>query len=314
MAKLISVDEKIFDLSSESEMIEGFAFSKNNVKAEKSSDLLPEINNQTVVDFLNCPTTKVFLLVNEEENTTKMIAHNFVANETIEIDDIGNHILAMNNVILLAMEKKKELKTNPNAEIISNDIICKINATLFKGREGEIGIGEYRDVTYTGDPCNVAICYLNEDGQKVPIEDWQPEPGGDGNIPQKMDDLVSWANSNEFKSMDPILRAAIFHAKFIKIHPFRDGNGRTGRMILNYMLAISDCKLTNIKGMEKFDYYKASAEAINNQNYEPLCQMIKSHPFSYGRQLYSTILKYSNESTNNFNHKLKTNQVSNFEK
>lgn len=38
----------------------------------------------------------------------------------------------------------------------------------------------------------------------------------------------------------PILRAAAFHALFENIHPFADGNGRTGRILLNYLLEKRD--------------------------------------------------------------------------
>lgn len=50
-----------------------------------------------------------------------------------------------------------------------------------------------------------------------------------------MDLLLKWFNQNEDK-IHPLILAIIFHHKFEKIHPFMDGNGRTGRMIANYIL------------------------------------------------------------------------------
>ncbi|HLC57084.1 MAG TPA: Fic family protein [Candidatus Nanoarchaeia archaeon] len=50
-----------------------------------------------------------------------------------------------------------------------------------------------------------------------------------------MDILLKWYEDNETK-MHPLVVAAVFHHKLEKIHPFMDGNGRTGRMILNYLL------------------------------------------------------------------------------
>ena len=47
--------------------------------------------------------------------------------------------------------------------------------------------------------------------------------------------LLKWFNENKNK-IHPIVLAIIFHHKFEKIHPFMDGNGRTGRMIMNYIL------------------------------------------------------------------------------
>lgn len=50
-----------------------------------------------------------------------------------------------------------------------------------------------------------------------------------------MDMLLKWYNENK-ERLHPIALASIFHHKFEKIHPFMDGNGRTGRMLLNYIL------------------------------------------------------------------------------
>ena len=50
-----------------------------------------------------------------------------------------------------------------------------------------------------------------------------------------MDILLKWHNNNKNK-LHPFVLATIFHHKFEKIHPFMDGNGRTGRMLLNFIL------------------------------------------------------------------------------
>ncbi len=51
--------------------------------------------------------------------------------------------------------------------------------------------------------------------------------------------LVKWYNENKNK-LHPFALATIFHHKFEKIHPFYDGNGRTGRMLMNYILMSKD--------------------------------------------------------------------------
>ena len=50
------------------------------------------------------------------------------------------------------------------------------------------------------------------------------------------DDLEALLAAADGGDANPILRAAGFHAMFENIHPFADGNGRTGRQILNMML------------------------------------------------------------------------------
>ena len=68
-----------------------------------------------------------------------------------------------------------------------------------------------------------------------------------------MDLLLKWYN-NSRKILHPFVLAIIFHHKFEKIHPFMDGNGRTGRMLSNYILMRNNFPpiiLTN-KNREKY--------------------------------------------------------------
>ena len=50
------------------------------------------------------------------------------------------------------------------------------------------------------------------------------------------DDLRSLIDGLDGCAAHPLLRAAGFHAMFENIHPFMDGNGRTGRQLLNFVL------------------------------------------------------------------------------
>ncbi len=48
-----------------------------------------------------------------------------------------------------------------------------------------------------------------------------------------MDDLIEFANADEF---DVVTQAAILHAQFESIHPFADGNGRLGRVLISWLI------------------------------------------------------------------------------
>jgi Fic family protein len=52
-------------------------------------------------------------------------------------------------------------------------------------------------------------------------------------VPGLLDDLVAYANRND---VDPVSQAAIAHAQFELIHPFADGNGRVGRVLIAWVL------------------------------------------------------------------------------
>ena len=302
-SSLISVDEYIFNLANDSESVEGLTLEQNNITIVNSGEMLDKIDNDTILEFLNCPETKVFIKYDENgQQSTKMVAHNFISNETVEIENIGDHIFAINDILIKAIEKRKELKNNPNAEIISHDLILNVNRQLLNRRYtyGEVGIGNYRDINLVGDPCNVIIASMDH-GTLVPIKEWQPLRGGHKNIIRHMNKLVDWVNSDEFKNTEPVLRAAIFHAKFIHIHPFMDGNGRTGRMLLNYLLILSGKKPTSITNADNEEYFKANAEAIVNGNYQPLVNLIKANQINYSRELYASVVRNQKERARTIN-------------
>ncbi|MEM9325054.1 MAG: Fic/DOC family N-terminal domain-containing protein [Bacteroidota bacterium] len=55
-------------------------------------------------------------------------------------------------------------------------------------------------------------------------------PRGKGVLESKLDNLADFANDNEQYPIDPLIKMAVGHCQFEMIHPFRDGNGRTGRI------------------------------------------------------------------------------------
>lgn len=83
--------------------------------------------------------------------------------------------------------------------------------------------------------------------------------------PALVSDLVQWYNeaaaSNEFS---PIELAAIFHYRYIRIHPFEDGNGRIARLLVNYILKQHNWPMMVVKTKNKVSYLNALAQADAN--------------------------------------------------
>ncbi|MBM3232795.1 Fic family protein [Candidatus Pacearchaeota archaeon] len=75
-----------------------------------------------------------------------------------------------------------------------------------------------------------------------------------------MDLLLKWYYGHKNK-LRPLVLASVFHHKFEKIHPFMDGNGRTGRMIMNYILIKSNWPPTIIHKKNRNEYLDAMREA-----------------------------------------------------
>lgn len=76
--------------------------------------------------------------------------------------------------------------------------------------------------------------------------------------PALMNDLVSWYNDAEQSNgMSPIELASVFHYRYIRIHPFEDGNGRISRLLVNYILIRHGYPMIVVKSKDKSNYLTA---------------------------------------------------------
>lgn len=76
--------------------------------------------------------------------------------------------------------------------------------------------------------------------------------------PSLMTDLVDWYNEAEQSGKyTPIELAAIFHYRYIRIHPFEDGNGRIARLMVNYILSRHGYPMIVVRSRKKNEYLEA---------------------------------------------------------
>lgn len=80
--------------------------------------------------------------------------------------------------------------------------------------------------------------------------------------PAKMNDLVAWVRTELDRiEVSPVLLAAEFHYRFIRIHPFDDGNGRLVRILMNFILMMKGYPPVIIKTEKKDEYFGALQQA-----------------------------------------------------
>ena len=83
--------------------------------------------------------------------------------------------------------------------------------------------------------------------------------------PALMTDLINWYNSEEEAGkLSPIELAALFHYRYIRIHPFEDGNGRIARLMVNYILSRHGLPMIVVRSRKKRDYLEALHQADLN--------------------------------------------------
>lgn len=76
--------------------------------------------------------------------------------------------------------------------------------------------------------------------------------------PGLMADLVDWYNLAERQGkLSPVQLAALFHYRYIRIHPFEDGNGRIARLMVNYILTRHGYPMIVVRSREKSKYIEA---------------------------------------------------------
>ena len=155
-----------------------------------------------------------------------------------------NHKEALNFLYDLVGQKKKHT--------ISEHLIKSLHSIILEDIDKEIA-GAYRktDVFITG-------------------SDHKPPSPLD--VPAKMSELISWSKKNHNK-LNIIEFAALFHHKFVQIHPFQDGNGRAGRLLMNIFLMQGGYPLTIIQNNDRKKYYRV-LELADRGKLKPLVNFI----------------------------------------
>ncbi|PZP41156.1 MAG: hypothetical protein DI598_18540 [Pseudopedobacter saltans] len=90
--------------------------------------------------------------------------------------------------------------------------------------------------------------------------------------PMEMQELIEWYNSEE-GALYPVTLAAMLHYKFVRIHPFDDGNGRVSRLLLNYVLLRNGLPPVIIKSSDKANYLRV-LHLADIGDYEPFIAYI----------------------------------------
>ncbi len=138
----------------------------------------------------------------------------------------------------------------------------------FQDELAEINPGEYK--TFSN--------YLySPQGERIDFE--SPEE-----VPRLVNELVNWTNNHLFSEelsrkaqrkydFHPVLVACYFHLRFIRIHPFGDGNGRMGRILMNMILMIKGYMPAVVRLENRDEYYNVLNQSDTNY-IEPLATFI----------------------------------------
>lgn len=169
---------------------------------------------------------------------------------TIDRKPLKDHLeaVAHRDAFLYVEDVAKDTK-------ISETVIKNIHSLVLMNRPEDKG-------TYRKIPVTIMGAYTE------PVQPYMIEP--------KMTELLS-ENEKRKKKMHPIERIARFHLEFEGIHPFVDGNGRCGRLILNLDLIQNGYPAINVKFADRKKYYAAFDAFYENNNAVPMIEMVAGY-------------------------------------
>ena len=92
----------------------------------------------------------------------------------------------------------------------------------------------------------------------VGLRGWRYIPPNPKKIPDLIGGLERFAAKED---LSPIARALLVHLEFVTIHPFMDGNGRLGRLLMNHVLLTAGLPWVTIRSDERVPFFKAIEQA-----------------------------------------------------
>ncbi|RTE07823.1 Fic family protein [Paenibacillus whitsoniae] len=94
-------------------------------------------------------------------------------------------------------------------------------------------------------------------------------------LSEKMEQLIAWYTEQK-DHMHPVALAGEFHFRFVYIHPFSDGNGRTARLLMNLILMKHGFPPAIVKAANeaRLKYYETLETASTGNDLEPFVKLI----------------------------------------
>ena len=155
------------------------------------------------------------------------------------------------NVCLKMMQTEAAEKDKP----LTETFIRQLHQTML--REDYVCYRRLLDGTNTSYTVHAGV-YKTRPNSVITVTGERFEYASPEETPALMADLVKWYNEAEAKAeLSPIELASVFHYRYIRIHPFEDGNGRIARLMVNYILARHNYPMIVVKSKDKKSYLTA---------------------------------------------------------
>lgn len=241
-----AIDELFLEVTGQKIISTDQLVAKKQVLERKSKE-----NKNVISTILNNPDIRDTFLLKLTYNSNKIEGSTLTEPDTASI--LFDNISLPNKSLTEQLEAKNhQTALNYLFEYISKDgkldekLILKLHSILMNGIRPDAGF--YR---------NHAVRIL---GVNLPVANYLK-------IPILISDIIKEMNK---KTKDIIALTTVVHSRFEQIHPFSDGNGRIGRILMTAMLLKSDLSPAIIKQENKRLYYTYLYKAQTKEDYSQL--------------------------------------------
>lgn len=244
--KLIVIDEFYKELTGQTIIPEEAILAKKQIifqEAKKYKNIIktivsqPDVYNQLILSLTYNSNRIEGSTLSEGETADIMFNNRSLPNKSlIEQLEVKNHQAAL-NFLFNYLEKKKD---------INRDLILKLHTILLNGIRDDAGFFRNHGVRIVG--------------SNVPTTNYVK-------VPDLINSLIK--SINQAKE-DIISLSTKIHASFEQIHPFSDGNGRLGRLIMLAMLVRKNIAPAVVQQEKKSKYYNCLNKAQLNNDFSQL--------------------------------------------
>ncbi|MFH1977842.1 MAG: Fic family protein [Candidatus Aenigmatarchaeota archaeon] len=184
----------------------------------------------------------------------KKYEEDFVVRFTYNSNAIEGNRLSLRETSMILTENiipSGAIPNDYNETINSKD--CYEFMKEYKGEFNQKFLLKIQELLTKNTNCRITGRYRDHE-VRISGSEWIPPPHK--KVKEEMRKVFQWYYSAS-KKLHPVELGAILHNKLIRIHPFSDGNGRTSRVVMNWILMRSDFPMVYIELKDKAAYYDA---------------------------------------------------------
>lgn len=232
------------------------------------TDLIKKLKERLFIEFNKRDRSGIYAVTSRElaYNSNKIEGSTLTENQTASLFDTGllpvsdnvyraKDIEEMNGHFLMFNHMLKTLDEDLSEELIKK-FHYELKSGVFEDKANGYNIGEYK-----ARPNIAGIMQTS-----LPV-----------NVSDDMKELLIWYKNSE-KNLRTI---ALFHLKYEKIHPFQDGNGRTGRMILFREALKNDIIPPIIHDENRMEYIEGIKEYSDTGSSEKMYELLMKEQNKY---------------------------------